>query len=102
MSFSQLVREAVDMTSSVKWPNFTRIVAISHYMAPEQFRGKGWKASDQYALATVVYEWLCGTVPFSEGDWTQLDYQHNYQAVPSLRAFVPTLPTSCATRLLQS
>jgi serine/threonine protein kinase len=62
-----------------------------YYMAPEQFRGEAEKASDQYALATIVYEWLCGTLPF-EGDWGQLDYQHNHQPVPSLRAIVPTLP----------
>src|SRR6266566_881443 len=31
MSFSQLVREAVDMTSSVKWPNFTINTTIKRY-----------------------------------------------------------------------
>src|SRR5215471_11641043 len=30
------------------------------YMAPEQLRGKPRPASDQYALAAVVYEWLSG------------------------------------------
>ena len=64
------------------------------YMAPEQFRGKPEKASDQYALAVVVYEWLCGTVPFSEGDWIQLGFQHLHEPPPLLRASVPTLPTA--------
>jgi serine/threonine protein kinase len=35
-----------------------------HYMAPEQINGKPRPASDQYALAIVVYEWLCGERPF--------------------------------------
>ena len=35
------------------------------YMAPEQIQGKARPASDQYALAVVVYEWLSGTRPFS-------------------------------------
>ncbi|HEY7415828.1 MAG TPA: WD40 repeat domain-containing serine/threonine-protein kinase, partial [Ktedonobacteraceae bacterium] len=35
-----------------------------HYMAPEQINGKPRFQSDQYALATVVYEWLCGKRPF--------------------------------------
>ncbi len=35
------------------------------YMAPEQIQGKPCPASDQYALAVVVYEWLCGVGPFN-------------------------------------
>jgi serine/threonine protein kinase len=33
------------------------------YMAPEQLLGQPCYASDQYALAAVVYEWLCGMPP---------------------------------------
>src|SRR5437763_10999667 len=33
------------------------------YMAPEQIQGKPCAASDQYSLAVVVYEWLCGEPP---------------------------------------
>ena len=35
------------------------------YMAPEQVQGKPDVASDQYALAIIVYEWLCGERPFN-------------------------------------
>lgn len=38
-----------------------------HYMAPEQINGKPRPQSDQYSLAIVVYEWLCGKLPF-EGE----------------------------------
>ena len=34
------------------------------YMAPEQHQGYPCAASDQYALATCVYEWLTGHRPF--------------------------------------
>jgi len=34
------------------------------YMAPEQLDGKPRAASDQYALAIVIYEWLTGRCPF--------------------------------------
>jgi serine/threonine protein kinase len=34
------------------------------YMAPEQWEGQPRPASDQYALAVVVYEWLSGKSPF--------------------------------------
>src|SRR2546425_11204278 len=35
------------------------------YMAPEQLQGRPCPASDQYALAVVVYEWLSGDRLFS-------------------------------------
>ncbi len=53
------------------------------YMAPEQFEGKPRPASDQYALAVTVYEWLCGKRPF-DGDATSLGYQHVHTPPPSL------------------
>ena len=62
------------------------------YMAPEMFRGKPEKASDQYSLAVVVYEWLCGTVPFSGGNFIQLGYQHTHESVPPLRDKNPAVP----------
>ena len=39
-------------------------IGTVRYMSPEQLRGKATPASDQYSLATVVYEWLCGDIPF--------------------------------------
>ncbi len=64
------------------------------YMAPEQFRGRPERASDQYALAVVVYEWLCGTVPFSRGGWIELGFQHLQEPVPKLTGLAPTLPVA--------
>jgi serine/threonine protein kinase len=63
-----------------------------YYMAPETYQGRPVKESDQYALAVVVYEWLCGSVPFSEGNFIQLGYQHAHEPVPPLREKNPTLP----------
>ncbi|GCE28319.1 hypothetical protein KDA_38030 [Dictyobacter alpinus] len=36
------------------------------YVAPEQRQGNPGPASDQYALAVVVYEWLSGELPFQD------------------------------------
>src|SRR6266700_1621055 len=36
------------------------------YMAPEQIRGQISPASDQYALAVMVYEWLSGHLPLQD------------------------------------
>jgi serine/threonine protein kinase len=51
------------------------------YMAPEQFEGKPSKASDQYALGIIVYEWLCGETPF-HGNLHELRSQHLFVPPP--------------------
>ena len=53
------------------------------YMAPELIRGQPVPASDQYALAVMVYEWLCGHLPF-EGGTAHMSNQHQYTDPPSL------------------
>lgn len=63
----------------------------AYYMAPEQFRGHATPLSDQYSLAVVAYEWLCGELPFPQGDFIQLGYQHNYITPPSLSTQEPTI-----------
>jgi serine/threonine protein kinase len=40
------------------------VIGSLPYMAPEQWRGQPRFASDQYSLATCVYEWLTGGRPF--------------------------------------
>lgn len=60
------------------------------YMAPEQIQAHPRPASDQYALAVVIYEWLCGTRPF-EGTYYELAVKHVSVPPPPLRAAVPTL-----------
>jgi len=66
------------------------VVGTVAYMAPEQFQGKARPASDQYALAVVVYEWLCGDLPF-HGTGTEVAMQHSLNAPPPLREKVPAI-----------
>lgn len=61
------------------------------YMAPEQIRRKPIPASDQYALAVMVYEWLCGKRPF-EGSLWEVFQQHLSVPPPALRKYVPSIP----------
>ncbi len=75
--------------TSVK--NTQSIAGTAVYMAPEQFRGRIHITSDQYSLGIVVYEWLCGQPPFTEGDFIQLGFQHNSDPPPSLCGKVPSL-----------
>lgn len=54
------------------------------YVAPEQLRGHPRPASDQYALAICIYEWLCGKCPF-EGTQIEVLSQHCATPPPPLR-----------------
>jgi len=63
------------------------------YMAPEQIHKKARPASDQYALAVVAYEWLCGEPPFT-GDPIEIAMSHISDPPPSLCARVSMLPPS--------
>jgi serine/threonine protein kinase len=67
------------------------IVGTAGYMSPEQLQGKPSRASDQYSLGIVVYEWLTGTLPF-QGNFMELYSQHLNVAPPSLCARRSELP----------
>jgi eukaryotic-like serine/threonine-protein kinase len=54
------------------------------YMAPEQITGNPCPASDQYALAIMAYEWLCGHPPFRENAENNIPHQHMHDPVPPL------------------
>ncbi len=63
------------------------------YMAPEQILGKPQIASDQYALGVVVYEWLCGTLPFL-GSFAEVEQQHLFAPPPSFQEQGVEIPPS--------
>jgi serine/threonine protein kinase len=66
------------------------VIGTVTYMAPEQLAGQLEAASDQYALAILVYEWLCGEPPFA-GTYTEVAAQHALIDPPSLRQRRPDL-----------
>jgi serine/threonine protein kinase len=68
----------------------TMIAGTTTYMAPEQFSGTPYYTSDQYALAAVVYEWFCGTPPFSGSDF-QVAIKHMYRQPMPMRELMPAL-----------
>jgi len=60
------------------------------YSAPEQIRGKTEPASDQYSLAILIYELLCGAVPFT-GSPIEVAHQQMHALPPPPRQRVPTI-----------
>jgi serine/threonine protein kinase len=69
--------------------NTSELKGSAAYMAPEQLNGSPLPASDQYALAVIVYQWLCGQFPFL-GTRLQVCLQHLSTPPPSLRERVPS------------
>ncbi len=66
------------------------LVGTIAYMAPEQIQSQATVSSDQYALGIVVYEWLCGTRPFS-GSFAEVAVKQALAPVPPLREKLPTI-----------
>jgi eukaryotic-like serine/threonine-protein kinase len=60
------------------------------YMAPEQLREQPRPASDQYALAISVYEWLAGYRPFT-GTLSEIAFKQVMLPPPPLREKRPDL-----------
>ena len=71
------------------------------YMAPEQARGNPRPASDQYALAVSVYEWLCGTRPFN-GSYEEVAIQHVLNPPPTLCQVEPSIPPALEAVVLKA
>src|SRR5579875_264468 len=71
------------------------------YSAPEQLLGQPAPASDQYALAVSVYEWLTGQRPF-EGSVDELFLQHRQVAPPPLRQRCPDIAAAVEAVVLRA
>ena len=63
------------------------------YAAPEQLQGQSRRSSDQYALAIVVYEWICGEWPFA-GSFDEVVHQHLFVPPPPFHQKGITCPSS--------
>lgn len=61
------------------------------YMAPEQIRGRPCAASDQYSLGVVVYEWLCGTPPFTGTSSIEVAMKQLSVPAQAMRESVPSI-----------
>ena len=77
------------------------IVDTVNYMAPEQLTGKPQPASDQYALAITIYEWLCGTPPF-QGTFVEVVSQHVLALPQPLREKNPSIPRAVEEVVLKA
>ena len=72
------------------------------YMAPEQLRDKPTVDSDQYALAAMAYEWLCGRRPYHTIQREELLYQQEHEPIPTPRSLNDALSETVETVLLKA
>ena len=72
------------------------------YMAPEQLKGRPGRASDQYSLGIMVYEWLCGEPPFEGREYIHWHYLHQEEPPPPLREHLPSLSPAVEQVILRA
>lgn len=81
----------VQVAQTATLASLHNIAGTTAYMAPEQFQGRAGFASDQYAMAIMVYHWLSGKRPFS-GTFSELASQHMFVSPPALSERDATIP----------
>src|SRR6266480_3693225 len=72
------------------------------YMAPEQLQGTLMAASDQYSLAVMVYEWLCGRRPYEATGREKLLHQQEHDPLPTLGSLNADISPAIEHVLLQA
>ena len=72
------------------------------YMAPEQLQGHPIPASDQYALAVMVYEWLCGQRPYITTEREALLHQQTRESLPPPSSLNTNISPTVERVLLQA
>lgn len=71
------------------------VMGTPHYMSPEQCLGEELDSrADIYSVGIVVYELLCGRVPFNSPISTAVVVQHVNQPPPSLLGINPNIPAA--------
>ncbi|TMC18882.1 MAG: hypothetical protein E6J34_16045 [Chloroflexi bacterium] len=63
-----LTLQMEDFIQKMKRGEKIEVPGTASYIAPERLQGGNQRASDQYSLAVIVYEWLCGQRPFTGSD----------------------------------
>src|SRR5713101_1146798 len=87
----------------VTWRGLSGTVGTPDYMAPEQLQGgRGYAGSDIYAVGVMLYEMLCGRVPFEGENVFAVLNQHITQDPPSIRQFNLHISAALATVVMHA
>ncbi|MBV9712776.1 MAG: protein kinase, partial [Ktedonobacteraceae bacterium] len=72
------------------------------YMSPEHLSGQPTFASDQYSLAVMAYEWLCGRRPYEATERELLLQQQKQAAFPPPRSLNDAISSAVEEVLVQA
>lgn len=87
----------------VTWRGWSGTVGTPDYMSPEQLQGgRGFASSDIYAVGVMLYELLCGRVPFEGESIFAVMNQHVAQDPPSILEFNPHVSPELATVVMRA
>jgi serine/threonine protein kinase len=81
------------------------LLGTPNYMSPERLKNQPYDGqTDVYSLGIMLFEMLCGSVPFLslDGDFLAVALMHMYQEPPSLRAINAAIPEAVAAVVLQA
>jgi eukaryotic-like serine/threonine-protein kinase len=79
------------------------IIGTPMYMSPEQCRGVAVdERSDIYSFAVIVYQMLCGRVPFEAEGLGELLLKHMTEPPPAPRSLNPAVPESVERAILRA
>jgi len=83
--------------------SFSSPIGTPDYMSPERLQGNdGDERSDVYAVGIVLYELLCGRLPFGNLDGFPLTSQQLSDDPPGILAFNPSLSPALATVVMRA
>jgi serine/threonine-protein kinase len=85
---AKIIDFGIAKTADLEGMTATRmILGTPQYMSPEQIRGLPIDArSDLYSVATVAFEALTGSPPFTGGSPISVGFAHCHEPIPELRA----------------
>ncbi len=79
------------------------VMGSVHYLPPEQASGTGASLqSDIYSMGILMYELLCGHLPYRGDNAVEIALKHLKEPLPSIREYLPTLPQSVENVILKA
>ncbi len=79
------------------------VMGSVHYLPPEQASGSGATLqSDIYSMGILMYELLCGHLPYRGDNAVEIALKHLKEPLPSIREYLPNLPQSVENVILKA